>query len=132
MGEFRLSRQPSSAFLARFDPAKIKIHGDDAVAEIVFGRHQFEVGFPTDGLEVRPELFVVARDVLAQIAELDAVAMREVDGTEGDGELFVVEIRSENEVDLRYSAVSWNSDWCEMFRRGSDGRWVHHGVRKHI
>jgi len=131
MSELRLSHYPSSAFLQQFDPAKIKIHADDAVAEIAVGAFQFEVGFPTDDHKIRAEHVAVAHEVLAQIAELDALAMRDVDGTGEDGELFVVEIISENEVDLRYSAVSWNSDWCEMFKRGTDGGWVHHGIRKH-
>ncbi len=81
---------------------------------------------------VRPEHIAIAREILGQIADLDSIATREVDGTEEDGELFVVNILSEDEVDLRYSAVSWNSDWCEMFKRQSDGKWAHHGVRKHV
>ena len=132
MSELRLSHQPSSAFLAQFDPERINIHANDAVAQISVGLHQFEVGFPTDGQIVRPEHIAVAHEVLGQIADLDAIATREVDGTEQDGELFVVNILSEDEVDLRYSAVCWNSDWCEMFKRQSDGKWAHHGVRKHV
>lgn len=130
MSELRLSHQSPSAFLDQFDPGKIQIHGDDAAAQIVVGPHEFEIAFPTDGREVEPKYIDVAREILSQLAELDAIATREIDGGEEDGELFVVEILSEAEVDLRYSAVSWNSDWCEMFRRGPDGRWIHHGVRK--
>ena len=132
MSELRLSHQPSSAFLAQFDPERITIQANEAVARISVGLHQFDVGFPMDGQVVRSEHIAVAREVLGQIADLDTIAMREVDGTEEDGELFVVEILSENEVNLRYSAASWNSDWCEMFKRQPDGKWAHHGVRKHV
>ncbi|HRH20845.1 MAG TPA: hypothetical protein PLE81_09445 [Brevundimonas sp.] len=131
MSEWRLSPQPSSAFLSSFDPKKIAIHADDAFAEIAVGRHEFQISFPTDGQNIMPKLVATAKEVLAQITELDAIAMRDVDGTQDDGDLFAVEVLSETEVDLHYSAVSWNSSWREMFRRQADGRWVHHGIRKH-
>ncbi|NEX93809.1 hypothetical protein [Caulobacter sp. 17J65-9] len=129
MSELRLGGHPSSAFLERFESAPLRIDADDAIAEIEVGEHQFEVALPSDGRTVRAELLAVAREVLAQIVDLDAIAMREVDGTEQDGALFVLDILSVDEVDLRYSAAAWNSDWCEMFRRGADGGWAHHGVR---
>lgn len=129
MSEFRLNSHSSSEFLAQFDPEKIKI-GQDAVAEIVVGPHQFEISFPIESGSVKSEHIAVAREVLAQVTELDAAAMQKHDGVESDGELFVIDILSGNEIDLRYSAVSWNSDWREMFRREHDGRWVHHGWRK--
>jgi len=131
MSEWRLNHHPSSAFLSSFDPKTIAVHADDAFAEIAVGRHEFQISFPTDGQTIMPLHIATAEEVLAQITELDAIAMRDVDGTEEDGDLFVVEIISETEVDLHYSAVSWNSNWCEMFRRQTDGRWVHHGIRKH-
>ncbi len=132
MSELRLSDRPSSAFLAQFDPERIDIHLNDGIARITVGPHQFEVALPTDGQTVRPEHIAVAREVLGQITDLDAIATREIDGTEEDGELFVLNILSIDEIDLRYSAMSWNSDWCEMFRRQSDGKWAHYGVRKHV
>jgi hypothetical protein len=140
VSEHRLNKG-SAYYLALFDAAEWKLSPGSvdtnrpsppsAFRKIADDAHDFDVEIPSQSQEVDPELAAVARHITSQIAEMDATAMREVDGKDEDGYLFVVELRSRTEADLRYAAAAWNSEWCEMFRLdATTGRWSHHGVRR--
>ncbi|MCL2091442.1 MAG: hypothetical protein FWH11_09535 [Micrococcales bacterium] len=132
MSNYRLSRVPAPEFRRAFDTTGLRFFPDEAEAKIEVDSFQFAISFSLDDNgHVAPEHMAAAREILDQIGDLDAIATRDIDGKEEDGELAVVIILSEDEVDFRYYAVAWNSDWSEVFARCDDGTWVHRGIRKH-
>lgn len=137
---FRLGVNASSAYLAAFDAAEIKISPPStgprdyfdwtASAELACGELTFEIYLPVKGGVASPDGVQLARGALARIVELDDVARAIEDSIESDEELAYVTVGDgDGEVALHYYATTVNSEWDVVFRVDDSGRWICDGIR---
>lgn len=145
LNTFRLGALPSSHYLSLFDENAIKLKNTGypertsgfrpAVATI--GKdgdeRQFDIVLAaTDGM-VEQTSIATAKDVLAQIVEMDDAA-RALDPYIQDGEpldhdevLARVVIQGDD-VRFRYFATTVNTEWDVVFERTPSGDWVCRGI----
>lgn len=145
LNTFRLGTHPSSYYLDLFDEHGIKLKNTGYPerffkfphAVLTIGNddddRQFDIIFIAENDTVEADSIVAAKEVLAQIVEMDDAA-RALDPYIQDGKaldhdevLARVEILRE-EIRFGYFATTLNTEWDVAFDRNASGKWVCLGI----
>jgi hypothetical protein len=141
MNKYRLDVNPSSYYAAQLRRESIEIvpyrpagslptkpgvylaeRPEQGVITIK-GPVDFVVCLPSTGGLIKDGDIETAREVLDQIAEMDAEARTLDDGEDYEEELAYVEIAAD-EVRFHYIANACNTEWDIDFQRRRDGAWT--------
>lgn len=134
MNKYRLDIKPSSYYSGLFREDEIEIVPSYDRSGIILREYQeqgmceigeeFGIYFPSENNKVDREYIEIAKNVLSQIAELDAEA-RSITGKDNfDHEEYLAYIEiGKDEIELNYFASTVNTEWGAYFKRQSDGNW---------
>jgi hypothetical protein len=140
MNKYRLDVNPSSYYASQFRPENVEVvpyrpagsppnkpglylgtRPEQGMITIK-GPSEFAVCLPSKAGRIRDGDIETAREVLNQIAEMDAEARALDDGQDYEEELACVEI-AVGEVRLHYVASTCNTEWAISFWRRPGGAW---------
>jgi hypothetical protein len=94
---------------------------DECASYCVSGAHPtVRISFTTHNTKVDPTDIAIAKDVLGQIVEMDAIARSIVSADEDYEEVLSIVHVSQEGVELFYNATTFNTSWTVYFAKNKD------------